>query len=125
MSFFKELEARIASSMQADRYRLRNMLRAIRDREERGQAFSQQLDRLQQELDRSNDRRAARQKLVPRLEYDESLPVASRREEIAAAIRDFQVVVVSGETGSGKSTQIPKICLEIGRGVAGLIGHTQ
>ncbi len=53
------------------------------------------------------------------------LPVAERRDEIAAAIRDHQVVVVAGETGSGKTTQIPKICLELGRGVEGIIGHTQ
>src|SRR5207344_668451 len=58
-------------------------------------------------------------------EYDESLPVLTRRKEIAAAIRNDQVVVVCGETGSGKSTQLPKICLEIGRGISGMIGHTQ
>ena len=53
------------------------------------------------------------------------LPVSARRDELAAAIRDHQVVVVAGETGSGKTTQLPKICLELGRGIAGLIGHTQ
>ncbi len=61
----------------------------------------------------------------PEIAYDEALPVNVRREEIAAAIRDHQVVVVCGETGSGKTTQLPKICLELGRGCAGLIGHTQ
>ena len=53
------------------------------------------------------------------------LPVSARREEIAEAIRDHQVVIVSGETGSGKTTQLPKICLQLGRGVTGMIGHTQ
>jgi len=53
------------------------------------------------------------------------LPLAERRDDLLAALRDHQVVVVAGETGSGKSTQLPKLCLEIGRGVAGLIGHTQ
>ena len=53
------------------------------------------------------------------------LPVSERREEIARAIRDHQVVIVSGETGSGKTTQLPKICMQLGRGVAGMIGHTQ
>src|SRR5687768_17644215 len=57
--------------------------------------------------------------------YPAELPVSARREDIAAAIRDHQVVIVAGETGSGKTTQIPKICLELGRGVRGLIGHTQ
>ncbi|MDO8314660.1 MAG: ATP-dependent RNA helicase HrpA [Rugosibacter sp.] len=66
-------------------------------------------------------RRAAR----PTIVYDESLPVTLRREEIAAAILQHQVVIVCGETGSGKTTQLPKICLELGRGLTGLIGHTQ
>ncbi len=68
---------------------------------------------------------AARAASVPTITYPEELPVSARRAEIAAAIRDHQVVIVSGETGSGKTTQIPKICLELGRGISGLIGHTQ
>ena len=64
------------------------------------------------------NRRAA----VPALEYPEFLPVTARREDIAAAIAENQVVIVAGETGSGKTTQIPKICLELGRGVHGMIG---
>ncbi len=68
---------------------------------------------------------ARRAALVPTITYPESLPVSARREDIAAAIRDHQVVVVAGETGSGKTTQLPKICLELGRGVRGRIGHTQ
>ncbi|TCS35734.1 ATP-dependent helicase HrpA [Paucimonas lemoignei] len=62
---------------------------------------------------------------LPPIVFPEELPVSGRREEIAAALRANQVVIVSGETGSGKTTQLPKICLEIGRGQAGLIGHTQ
>ncbi|MGZ5417312.1 MAG: ATP-dependent RNA helicase HrpA [Nocardioides sp.] len=68
---------------------------------------------------------AARQALVPTVHYPEELPVSQRRDDIAAAIRDHQVVIVAGETGSGKTTQLPKICLELGRGVHGMIGHTQ
>ncbi|SNS25660.1 ATP-dependent RNA helicase HrpA [Rhodococcoides kyotonense] len=67
------------------------------------------------------NRRAA----VPAVEYPEALPVSQRKDDIAAAIEQHQVVVVAGETGSGKTTQIPKICLELGRGVRGSIGHTQ
>jgi len=65
--------------------------------------------------------------LTPSFEvsYPPELPVSQRKDEIAAAIRDHQVVVVAGETGSGKTTQLPKICLELGRGVTGQIGHTQ
>ncbi|HCY64533.1 MAG TPA: ATP-dependent RNA helicase HrpA [Oxalobacteraceae bacterium] len=62
---------------------------------------------------------------LPPIVFPEELPVSGRREEIAAALRAHQVVIVSGETGSGKTTQLPKICLELGRGQAGLIGHTQ
>jgi len=61
----------------------------------------------------------------PTISYDDALPVNQRREEIARAIQQNQVVVICGETGSGKTTQLPKICLELGRGMNGLIGHTQ
>ncbi|MBK6907883.1 MAG: ATP-dependent RNA helicase HrpA [Rhodocyclaceae bacterium] len=67
----------------------------------------------------------ARKAALPTLSFDESLPVNARRAEIARTILAHQVVVVCGETGSGKTTQLPKICLEIGRGLNGLIGHTQ
>jgi ATP-dependent helicase HrpA len=63
--------------------------------------------------------------LRERLRFPPELPVSQRKDEIAAAIRDHQVVIVAGETGSGKTTQLPKICVEIGRGVSGQIGHTQ
>ena len=62
---------------------------------------------------------------LPQPRYPEELPVVAKREEIARAIDAHQVVIVCGETGSGKTTQLPKICLELGRGVAGMIGHTQ
>ena len=62
---------------------------------------------------------------MPPITYPPELPVSQRRDEIAQAIRDHQVVIIAGETGSGKTTQIPKICLELGRGVTGQIGHTQ
>ncbi len=62
---------------------------------------------------------------MPPITYPPELPVSQRKDEIAQAIRDHQVVIIAGETGSGKTTQIPKICLELGRGVAGQIGHTQ
>ena len=62
---------------------------------------------------------------MPAIEYPAALPITDRRDDLLSAIRDHQVVIVAGETGSGKSTQLPKLCLELGRGVAGLIGHTQ
>src|SRR5438128_5205487 len=66
-----------------------------------------------------------RRALAPRPEFPPELPICARREEIAKAIASRQVVIVCGETGSGKTTQLPKICLELGRGIEGLIGHTQ
>ncbi len=68
---------------------------------------------------------AQRRALAPRPEFPPELPICARREEIAKAIASRQVVIVCGETGSGKTTQLPKICLELGRGIEGLIGHTQ
>jgi ATP-dependent helicase HrpA len=62
---------------------------------------------------------------LPPLTFPEELPVSGKREEIAQAILHNQVIILCGETGSGKTTQLPKICLEVGRGKAGLIGHTQ
>lgn len=62
---------------------------------------------------------------MPEVTYPQALPVSQKKDDILAAVRDHQVVIVAGETGSGKTTQIPKICLELGRGVRGLIGHTQ
>jgi ATP-dependent helicase HrpA len=62
---------------------------------------------------------------LPPITFPEDLPVSGRRQEIAEALQNNQVVIVSGETGSGKTTQLPKICLELGRGQKGMIGHTQ
>lgn len=111
--------------MAGDRFRLRNRLRSIQKAEEEGRPFDQSLQRLQDELQQSIALREARAARVPVLNFDLSLPVNQRRDEIAKLIQENQVVVVCGETGSGKSTQLPKICLSIGRGVAGMIGHTQ
>jgi ATP-dependent helicase HrpA len=77
------------------------------------------------EIGKAEARMAERHSRVPAVTYPEQLPVSQKKDEIAAAIRDHQVVIVAGETGSGKTTQIPKICLELGRGVRGMIGHTQ
>ncbi|HEY8085134.1 MAG TPA: AAA family ATPase, partial [Methylophilaceae bacterium] len=67
----------------------------------------------------------ARLQNLPQPQFSDDLPVNQRRDDIAAAISKHQVVIVCGETGSGKTTQIPKICLELKRGVSGMIGHTQ
>lgn len=68
---------------------------------------------------------AQRRARLPRIHYPAELPVVERREDLLNALREHQVVVVAGETGSGKTTQLPKLCLELGRGINGMIGHTQ
>ncbi|NUT36579.1 MAG: ATP-dependent RNA helicase HrpA [Hamadaea sp.] len=82
-------------------------------------------ERQRRERRRSPEEVQRRRDSVPKIVYPEELPVSKRKDEILAAIRDHQVVIVAGETGSGKTTQIPKICLELGRGAEGMIGHTQ
>ncbi|MEX3102723.1 MULTISPECIES: ATP-dependent RNA helicase HrpA [unclassified Streptomyces] len=78
-----------------------------------------------EEVERCAERMRVRAGRVPAVSYPEQLPVSQKKDDIAEAIRDHQVVIVAGETGSGKTTQIPKICMELGRGVRGMIGHTQ
>ena len=82
-------------------------------------------DRLEAELLAAEARVARRRASVPAVTYPPELPVTARRDDLLAAIADHQVVIVAGETGSGKTTQLPKLCLELGRGVRGQIAHTQ
>ncbi|MDX1721635.1 MAG: ATP-dependent RNA helicase HrpA [Pseudomonas sp.] len=106
----------------ADRHRLRRQLLELRKQSPVDQAkLAQWLERFQA----SKAKVEARRLSVPVMRYDDALPIAAKRDEIKAAIAKHQVVVIAGETGSGKTTQLPKICLELGRGVHGLIGHTQ
>lgn len=126
--------------LSADRPRLRRMARDLR-RPAGGKATGgiareggdghagERRARLQAEFDalleRSRSALAARIAALPQPDFPAELPVSGRREEIAAALGAHQVIIVCGETGSGKTTQLPKICLALGRGAAGLIGHTQ
>ncbi len=92
----------------------------------RGARSGRPLERFAAEVAAAEERIALRRAGVPaRIDYPAELPVTARREDLKAAIRDHQVVIVAGETGSGKSTQIPKLCVELGRGVQGTIAHTQ
>ena len=84
-----------------------------------------EIDALYHAIEASASRRAARAARVPDIRVDESLPIAARADEIVERIRRHQVIVLAGETGSGKTTQLPKLCLAAGRGTAGLIGCTQ
>ena len=116
--------------MQADKHALRRKLRDVADLQklvdENAKLKAQRLlGEIAQKVRASKAKYAARLASLPKPEYPLELPVSARRDEIAKAIASNQVVIVCGETGSGKTTQLPKICLELGRGVAGLIGHTQ
>ena len=106
-----------------DRRRLQSTLDRLARRP--AAADLREVERLEAQVRGSADLVAVRRASVPFVVYDETLPVHERRADIRAAIESNQVVVISGATGSGKSTQLPKICLEMGRGAAGLIGHTQ
>lgn len=112
----RELRTRLASLTLRDEHRLRKQL-------DRGRGGD--LIRIESEIAAAEQRITARRAALPAITYPEQLPVTARRDDIAAAIAANQVVVVAGETGSGKTTQIPKICLELGRGIRGAIGHTQ
>jgi ATP-dependent helicase HrpA len=121
----RELDEAIAQCMLRDQHPLRARLRGIQGAMQRGRNMNDPLAGLAGEIDRSAARRAQRQRDLPVPTYPEDLPVVQKREEIAQAISNHQVIVLCGETGSGKTTQLPKICLELGRGAAGMIGHTQ
>ncbi len=90
-----------------------------------GKLTDKQFADLESKLQSSIETRQRRHDNRPKPGFEADLPVIERRDEIAKAIQDNQVIILSGETGSGKTTQLPKICLELGRGVSGLIGHTQ
>ena len=115
------LETLIDQSMARDIARFRDRLNAVARRPDNDPSWGKLLD----DVNRSRDLRERRLKLLPTIQYPPDLPVSQAKDEILAAIRDHQVIVLAGETGSGKTTQLPKICLELGRGVAGTIGHTQ
>ncbi|MGW4492732.1 ATP-dependent RNA helicase HrpA [Streptomyces sp. NPDC004376] len=118
------LASRLTELSLRDAHRLGRRLegaRKIRKPEARAAVLAE----IEGEIGTAASRMDARRSRVPAVTYPEQLPVSQKKDEIAAAIRDHQVVIVAGETGSGKTTQIPKICMELGRGVRGMIGHTQ
>lgn len=118
-----QIEAQLQHCLRKDRYLLQKQwlnLEKITDlvlREEK-------LLRWQEKLAISQEMFAKRQALVPSMTYPD-LPIMAKKQEIIAALANHQVVIVAGETGSGKTTQLPKLCLEAGLGVSGYIGHTQ
>ncbi|MEU0373980.1 ATP-dependent RNA helicase HrpA [Streptomyces sp. NPDC006283] len=121
---FADLQTLLAGASLRDAHRLGRRLEGAR-RIRKPEARQAVLDEIAGEAEKSAARTARRAERVPGITYPEQLPVSQKKDAILEAIRDHQVVIVAGETGSGKTTQIPKICLELGRGVRGMIGHTQ
>ncbi|MFS0828179.1 ATP-dependent RNA helicase HrpA [Pseudomonas phoenicis] len=107
-------------AMIADRHRLRRQLHDLRKRPDEAR-----LEQWVEKVQASCAQVVARERSVPVIRYDDSLPIAAKRDDIKKALAEHQVLVIAGETGSGKTTQLPKICLELGRGRHGLIAHTQ
>lgn len=109
----------------ADRRRLRKAWFRLEKLIAQEKPYDQAQEKLQHQLRESQNQVQQRKELLPVVTFDDRLPISAKRDEIAEAIEKHQVVIVAGETGSGKTTQLPKICLTLGRGVQGLIGHTQ
>ncbi|HLX24499.1 MAG TPA: ATP-dependent RNA helicase HrpA [Usitatibacter sp.] len=115
----------LAATMAADHPKIAALAEAIAKRASQGRTAEREKALLADLVERSRARRAARLARLPRPEYPDELPIAQHRDEIARLIREHPVTIVCGETGSGKTTQIPKICLALERGAAGLVGCTQ
>lgn len=118
-------DRQIPQAMQRDQHRLRQQYRKLVSQRGDSETKSEPLEQWETSLQKSIALRQHRKRSLPTPTIDADLPIAERAEEIAAAIRENQVVVISGETGSGKSTQLPLICLQLGLGEGGFIGHTQ
>lgn len=116
----RSLRRRLADLTIVDQHRLRRRVDKLG-----ASSNADAVAALSRDIDAASRRVERRRASVPVLEFPPELPVSEARDEIAAAIAAHQVVVIAGETGSGKTTQLPKICLELGRGVRGAIGHTQ
>ncbi|MFI6898762.1 ATP-dependent RNA helicase HrpA [Streptomyces sp. NPDC050256] len=121
---FADLQSQLGQLSLRDAHRLGRRLEGAR-RIRKPEAQQAVLDEIAAQATKAAGRLALRAGRMPALSYPEQLPVSQKKDEILEAIRDHQVVIVAGETGSGKTTQIPKICMELGRGVRGMIGHTQ
>jgi len=119
------LESRIQQCMLADQGRFMRRLRRLEKRARKNNGGTANFSDLRAEIEHSLQRRQRRHQSLPKPDFPRELPITARVDDIAAAIGAHPVVIVCGETGSGKTTQLPKICLQVGRGAAGLIGHTQ
>lgn len=124
----RRLKSWLSGVMGADRHRLRREIIAIERLSSDAQSTEKtcrRIDRLRRRIEASKGRRQRRLDTVPSPSYDDRLPIVAKRQAIIDVVAANRVVIISGETGSGKTTQIPKFCLEAGRGIDGKIGCTQ
>ncbi|MGD9302265.1 MAG: ATP-dependent RNA helicase HrpA, partial [Desulfobacterales bacterium] len=125
---FKNLNSLLPKALAADRFSARREIRQLRRRtgpSKPDQKFLHQIAQLEKRLKASAKKKNRRRLNVPPLHFNEALPIFAKKDEIIGAIKRHPVIVVSGETGSGKTTQLPQYCLAAGRGIDGLIGCTQ
>ncbi len=120
-----QLRENIQLCMIKDRHKLQKQLDKLHKLDKNNELSDADLIRLIESIEKSIRMVIERKDSKLDISFDEKLPISARKREIAELIQKNQVVILAGETGSGKTTQIPKICLELGRGVYGLIGHTQ
>lgn len=120
-----EFQARLCLTLPRDRQRLWSLWQQLERRIRAKTPADQLMNRLEHDLADAIKRRELRRERCPQPTYDDALPIVQKKAEIAQTIAASQVVILCGDTGSGKSTQLPKICLELGRGIDGLIGQTQ
>lgn len=120
-----QLKTLIDKTLIKDRHGFHRQIDYLKKRISNNQPIDKLFEKLVNQINESAERATRRAQLTPTITYDEQLPVSQKRENIAKAIAENQVVVIAGETGSGKTTQIPKICLELGLAQYGQIAHTQ
>ena len=121
----RKIESKLGRTTLVDRYSIRREIRRIKRFRESGSKLENRIDRLEKRVQSAIKKRSLRKANRPKSAFNLDLPILEKQEEIVEAIRSHQVLIVSGATGSGKSTQLPKFCLAAGRGINGLIGCTQ
>lgn len=125
MAELEQFEAQIQGAMKVDRFDLKRTLQRILRRQAEKKPFDRELAQFEQRLLESTERVATRKDSLPAITFPDDLPIVGKLDEIREVIDRHQVVIICGETGSGKSTQLPKLCWDMGLAIDGMIGHTQ
>ena len=124
----KNLNELITQCMLSDRFRLNKKIKSLsanKDHPSQKNSPEKRHNNLKEQIQRSIQQAQLREKTKPRPNFPDHLPINQKQDDICRAIEEHQVIILCGETGSGKTTQLPKLCLKMGRGTYGIIGHTQ